>query len=247
MGTGSTGSPARSRPPDSRGAVPLHGRISAESLISRRVARVPRAHVRRPARDATRSPGPESEAPAGIAHRALGGTRWLTWSLSSQRISADRAQKVMLEDAGWSLISQYRSPAPVAIGNLRETFSWPRMTDSIRSATKRARRWAIPTDGHRSGYQRHVKRLREPSPGVLTADRPSAFQAGPIPVAVNRASVLRWRRSPLLAVGRCCCYHRCCQLTLSGGQRVTKVPRRHGGYWVTLDYAQALQPRGDLP
>ena len=35
-------------------------------------------------------------------------------------------------------------------------------------------------------------------------------------------------RSPLIAVGRCCCRHRCCQLTLSGGQRVTKVPRRHG-------------------
>ena len=64
------------------------------------------------------------------------------------------------------------------------------------------------------------------------------------PVAVNRASVLRWRRSPLLAVGRCCCYHRCCQLTLSGGQWVTKVPRRHGGYWATLDYAPALQLKG---
>jgi hypothetical protein len=31
------------------------------------------------------------------------------------------------------------------------------------------------------------------------------------PVGVDRASVVRCRRSLLLAVGRCCCCHRCCQ------------------------------------
>jgi hypothetical protein len=83
-------------------------------------------------------------------------------------------------------------------------------------------------------------------PHLLSAQRQqSAFRTRPLrpdisPVAVNCASVLGWRRSPLLAVGRCSCCHRCCQLTLSGGQRVTKVPRRHGGFWATLNYAPAL-------
>ena len=36
-------------------------------------------------------------------------------------------------------------------------------------------------------------------------------------VAANRASVLRWRPPPLLSIGRCCCGHRCYQLTRSSG------------------------------
>jgi hypothetical protein len=41
--------------------------------------------------------------------------------------------------------------------------------------------------------------------------RPSAFQAGHIPVGADRASVMRCRRSLLLTGGWCCCCHGCCQ------------------------------------
>ena len=41
--------------------------------------------------------------------------------------------------------------------------------------------------------------------------RPSAFQARHIPSWRDPASVMRCRRSLPLAVGRCCCCHRCCQ------------------------------------
>ena len=78
--------------------------------------------------------------------------------------------------------------------------------------------------------------------GRITRHDQDGYRRVISPVAVNRASVLH--RSPLLAVGCCCCCHRCCQLTLSGGgQRVTKVPRRHGGYWATLNMPRHFTTR----
>ena len=41
-------------------------------------------------------------------------------------------------------------------------------------------------------------------------ERPSAFRPGICQVGTDRASVVRCRRSLLVAVGRCCCCHRCC-------------------------------------
>jgi hypothetical protein len=56
--------------------------------------------------------------------------------------------------------------------------------------------------------------------------RPSAFRPGISLVSADRASVLRCRRSMLLAGGRCCCCHSCCQL--SGGYPVASRPGPQG-------------------
>jgi hypothetical protein len=46
---------------------------------------------------------------------------------------------------------------------------------------------------------------------VVPTSRPSLFRPDIAQVATDRASVLRCRRSLPIAVGRCCCCHRCCQ------------------------------------
>ena len=45
--------------------------------------------------------------------------------------------------------------------------------------------------------------------------QPSTFRSDISQVGADRASVMRCRRSLLLAVGCCCCCHRCCQLQLT--------------------------------
>ena len=54
------------------------------------------------------------------------------------------------------------------------------------------------------------------------------------PVGTDRASVMRCRRSPVVAGGCCCCCHRCCQpgqdafARLPSGVRLVTAPHRGG-------------------
>ena len=71
---------------------------------------------------------------------------------------------------------------------------------------------SLAIDGSSGTSRGHGSVMRRPgSRWDGAVQRPSAFQAGHIPVGADRASVVRCRWSLLSAGGCCCCCHRCCQ------------------------------------
>ena len=71
---------------------------------------------------------------------------------------------------------------------------------------------SLAVDGGSGASRGHAPVMRRPGSRWSGAvERPSAFQAGHNPSCRGTCSVLRCRRSLMLAVGRCCCCHRCCQ------------------------------------
>ena len=120
--------------------------------------------------------------------RCPAGQRWRPWSSRPRSLAASPDA---FRHCGWSG---------------RRTYSGVLFRSAVTSAPSPPGTFS---PGSAQARSRAVMR-RPGSRWSGAVERPSAFRPGICQVGADRASVVRCRRSLLVAVGRCCCCHRCC-------------------------------------